>query len=205
MLGCLDALRRFLLKGMYYPQIKSELHGVNDAKRIASMGQCNFKDSGPQTLQRLNDVGLPALRCNRQGRQADDLSFLGKPVEILAGSLDPRDGPGLPGHFLRTLMLSNMTTSVNLVWHRTKGRYGLQARKSGCSVRITQEPAVMGGKACIRGLRVTVGMIVGQIAAGQSIDTLLSDYPYLEREDIMQALRYAAWRSEEREVTLATA
>jgi uncharacterized protein (DUF433 family) len=81
----------------------------------------------------------------------------------------------------------------------------LQARKSGCSVRITQEPAVMGVKACIRGLRVTVGMIVGQIAAGQSIDTLLSDYPYLEREDIMQALRYAAWRNEEREVTLATA
>jgi uncharacterized protein (DUF433 family) len=71
--------------------------------------------------------------------------------------------------------------------------------------RITQEPAVMGGKACIRGLRVTVGMIVGQIAAGQSIEALLSDYPYLEREDIMQALRYAAWRSEEREVTLATA
>jgi uncharacterized protein (DUF433 family) len=71
--------------------------------------------------------------------------------------------------------------------------------------RITQEPEVMGGKACIRGLRVTVGMIVGQIAAGQSIDALLSDYPYLEREDIMQALRYAAWRSEEREVTLATA
>jgi uncharacterized protein (DUF433 family) len=71
--------------------------------------------------------------------------------------------------------------------------------------RITQEPEVMGGKACIRGLRVTVGMIVGQIAAGQSIDALLSDYPCLEREDIMQALRYAAWRSEEREVTLATA
>ena len=47
-------------------------------------------------------------------------------------------------------------------------------------------------------------MIVGQIAAGQSIDALLSDYPYLEREDIMQALRDAAWRSEEREVTLAT-
>jgi uncharacterized protein (DUF433 family) len=71
--------------------------------------------------------------------------------------------------------------------------------------RITQEPSVMGGKACIRGLRVTVGMIVGQIASGESIEALLSDYPYLEREDIMQALRYAAWRSEEREVTLATA
>ncbi len=68
--------------------------------------------------------------------------------------------------------------------------------------RITQNPAVMGGKACVRGLRVTVGMIVGQLAAGQSVDVLLIDYPYLEREDITQALRYAAWRSEEREVVL---
>jgi uncharacterized protein (DUF433 family) len=69
--------------------------------------------------------------------------------------------------------------------------------------RITQQPGVMGGKACIRGMRVTVGMIVGQIAAGHSIEQILADYPYLEREDIMQALRYAAWRVEEREVDLA--
>ena len=71
--------------------------------------------------------------------------------------------------------------------------------------RITQDPQVMGGKACIRGMRVTVGMIVGQIGAGRGIDDLLSDYPYLEREDIMQALVYAAWRAEEREVVLAGA
>ena len=58
--------------------------------------------------------------------------------------------------------------------------------------RITQNPAVMGGKPCIRGLRVTVGMIVGQIGAGRSIDELLADYPYLEREDVLEALRYAA-------------
>jgi uncharacterized protein (DUF433 family) len=58
--------------------------------------------------------------------------------------------------------------------------------------RITQNPAVMGGKACIRGMRVTVNMIVGQIRAGHSIDELLASYPYLEREDILQALRYAA-------------
>ena len=69
--------------------------------------------------------------------------------------------------------------------------------------RITQQPGMMGGKACIRGMRVTVGMIVGQIGAGQSIDEILADYPYLEREDILQALRYAAWRAEEREVQLA--
>jgi uncharacterized protein (DUF433 family) len=68
--------------------------------------------------------------------------------------------------------------------------------------RLTQQPGVMGGKPCIRGMRVTVGMIVGQIGAGQSIDQLLADYPYLEREDVMQALRYAAWRAEEREIVL---
>lgn len=71
--------------------------------------------------------------------------------------------------------------------------------------RVTQRPEVMGGRACIRGMRVTVGMIVGQIGAGRSIEELLVDYPYLEREDILQALRYAAWRAEEREVLLPTA
>jgi uncharacterized protein (DUF433 family) len=71
--------------------------------------------------------------------------------------------------------------------------------------RITQQPEVMGGKACIRGLRVTVGMLVGQIGAGHSVEEVLADYPYLEREDIMQALRYAAWRAEEREVMLPAA
>lgn len=71
--------------------------------------------------------------------------------------------------------------------------------------RITQHTQVMGGKACIRGMRVTVGMLVGQIGAGRSIDEVLVEYPYLEREDILQALRYAAWRAEEREVALAVA
>jgi uncharacterized protein (DUF433 family) len=71
--------------------------------------------------------------------------------------------------------------------------------------RITQNPAVMGGKPCIRGTRVTVGMIVGQIGAGLAIDQLLADYPYLEREDVLEALRYAAWRAQEREIDLADA
>ena len=71
--------------------------------------------------------------------------------------------------------------------------------------RITQQPDVMGGKACIRGMHVTVGMVVGQVGAGHSVDEIIADYPYLEREDVMQALRYAAWRSEEREVILASA
>jgi uncharacterized protein (DUF433 family) len=68
--------------------------------------------------------------------------------------------------------------------------------------RITQIPGLMGGRATIRGLRVSVGMIVEQIAAGRSIEDLLADYPYLEREDILQALRYAAWRAEERDIAL---
>jgi uncharacterized protein (DUF433 family) len=71
--------------------------------------------------------------------------------------------------------------------------------------RITQIPSVMGGKPCIRGMRVTVGMIVGQIGAGVSIDELLSDYPYLEREDIMQALQYAAVLAQWQEVKLVEA
>lgn len=71
--------------------------------------------------------------------------------------------------------------------------------------RIMQQPGLMGGKPCIRGMRVTVGMIVGQIGAGRTIDEILSDYPYLEREDILQALRYAAWLAEEREIELARA
>jgi len=71
--------------------------------------------------------------------------------------------------------------------------------------RITQQSEVMGGKACIRGMRVTVGMVVGQIAAGRSIEEVLADYPYLEHEDILQALRYAAWLAEEREIVLARA
>jgi uncharacterized protein (DUF433 family) len=71
--------------------------------------------------------------------------------------------------------------------------------------RITQDPTVMGGKPCIRGQRVTVGMIIGQIGAGRTIDELLADYPYLEREDVLEALRYAAWRTQEREIDLTAA
>ena len=70
--------------------------------------------------------------------------------------------------------------------------------------RITFDPAVMSGKACIRGLRVTVGTVVGLLAAGRSHEEILKAYPYLEREDIDQALAYAAWRVEEREVALVT-
>lgn len=54
----------------------------------------------------------------------------------------------------------------------------------------------MGGKACIRGMRVTVGMVLSQIGADHSIEEVLADYPYLEREDIVQVFRYAAWRAE---------
>ena len=70
---------------------------------------------------------------------------------------------------------------------------------------ITRNPAVMGGKPCIRGMRVTVGMIVGQIGSGLSIDDLLKDYPYLEREDVLEAIRYAAWLAQGREIDLVSA
>ncbi len=70
--------------------------------------------------------------------------------------------------------------------------------------RITFDPQIMGGKPCIRGKRVTVGTIVGLIATGETIDDILAAYPYLEREDIMEALSYAAWRAEERDIPLAS-
>jgi uncharacterized protein (DUF433 family) len=70
--------------------------------------------------------------------------------------------------------------------------------------RITIDPKVMGGKPCIRGMRVTVGTIVGLIACGKTIEEILADYPYLERDDVMEALSYAAWRSEERELDVVT-
>jgi uncharacterized protein (DUF433 family) len=63
--------------------------------------------------------------------------------------------------------------------------------------RITFEPGKMGGRACIRGMRITVGLIVSLVAEGLSWDEILRDYPYLEREDIRQALAYAAWLTRE--------
>ncbi len=69
--------------------------------------------------------------------------------------------------------------------------------------RITFDPTVMGGKPCIRGMRVTVGAILGLITSGADHDEILRLYPYLESEDITAALRYATWRSEEREVPFA--
>lgn len=66
--------------------------------------------------------------------------------------------------------------------------------------RITRDPDVMGGRPCIRGLRVTVGTIVGLLAAGHTHEQVLQAYPYLEPDDIRQALAYAAWRLEEQEV-----
>lgn len=71
--------------------------------------------------------------------------------------------------------------------------------------RITRNPEVMGGKPCVRGMRVTVGTIVGLVASGRSNSEILAAYPYLEAEDIRQALAYAAWRVEEFEVPLPAA
>ena len=71
--------------------------------------------------------------------------------------------------------------------------------------RITFNPQVMGGKPCIRGLRVTVGTLIGLLAAGRSHEEILRAYPYLEPEDIQQALAYAAWRVEEIELPLVVA
>jgi len=63
--------------------------------------------------------------------------------------------------------------------------------------RITFDPNIMGGRACIRGMRVTVALVVNLVANGMTIEEIIEDYPYVEPEDIQQALRYAAWLTEE--------
>jgi uncharacterized protein (DUF433 family) len=68
--------------------------------------------------------------------------------------------------------------------------------------RITHNPGVMGGKPCIRGLRITVGTILGLLASGLTKQRILEAYPYLEPEDLDDVLAYAAWRLEEREEQL---
>lgn len=69
--------------------------------------------------------------------------------------------------------------------------------------RITVNPEVMTGKPCIRGMRVTVGMIFGELGAGTTVDELPAAFPYLEREDILEALRFGSWLASYREVELA--
>ena len=69
--------------------------------------------------------------------------------------------------------------------------------------RITFDPAVMGGRACIRGMRVTVSTIVGLVAEGRTVADILEAYPYLEEDDVRQALAYSAWRASEIELPFA--
>jgi uncharacterized protein (DUF433 family) len=72
---------------------------------------------------------------------------------------------------------------------------------NGCSIeRLRFHPCQLSN----RGMRVTVGMVVGQIGAGRTIENVLEDFPYLELEDVLEALQYAAWLSQEREIVLAT-
>jgi len=74
----------------------------------------------------------------------------------------------------------------------------------GPLTRVTVDPQVMGGKPCIRGMRVTVGTIVGLIACGKTVQDVITEYSYLEREDVLEALSYAAWRSEEKELVMVS-
>jgi uncharacterized protein (DUF433 family) len=63
--------------------------------------------------------------------------------------------------------------------------------------RITFDSQVMGGKACIRGMRVTVSLVLNLVANGMNAEQIIEAYPYIEQEDIRQALKYAAWLTEE--------
>ena len=67
--------------------------------------------------------------------------------------------------------------------------------------RITFDPQIVGGRACVRGMRIPVSVIVGQIAHGATVDEVLKEFPDLEHEDVQQALEYAAWLTQERIVS----
>jgi uncharacterized protein (DUF433 family) len=69
--------------------------------------------------------------------------------------------------------------------------------------RIVSTPGVVGGKPRVKGTRVTVGAILGQLAVGHTIDEVLRDFPYIQREDVLAALQFAAWRAQEEEVELS--
>ena len=99
----------------------------------------------------------------------------------------------------RVICVGELAQGPELVDNRVRIRADLKMPEL---TRITRDPAVMGGKPCIRGMRVTVGTVVGLIAAGRTRDEILREYPYLEAEDIAEALSYAAWRAEEVEVPL---
>jgi len=71
--------------------------------------------------------------------------------------------------------------------------------------RITFNPSIMGGRACIRGMRVTVALIVNLFANGMSDEEIIEDYPYLEKDDVRQALQYVAWLAEEKVFDLKAA
>ncbi|MBM3954670.1 MAG: DUF433 domain-containing protein [Planctomycetes bacterium] len=66
--------------------------------------------------------------------------------------------------------------------------------------RITCDPSIMGGKACVRGMRITVALVVNLIASGMTAAEVLAEYPSLEPDDVSQALCYAAWLAEEKEL-----
>ena len=71
--------------------------------------------------------------------------------------------------------------------------------------RISHNPAIMGGKPIIRGMRVTVGMVLSELGAGRTPEQVLEEFPYLEREDILQAIRYGAWLAQETVIDLTDA
>jgi uncharacterized protein (DUF433 family) len=77
-----------------------------------------------------------------------------------------------------------------------RARYAA-AKEAACSTASLSIRTSWGGRACIRGLRIAVSVIVGQIAHGASVDEILEGYPDLEREDVQQAIEYAAWLAQE--------
>jgi uncharacterized protein (DUF433 family) len=136
-------------------------------------------------VQVYNERGLGLVRMN---------------VKHLTPPLQPprQDSRAADRQRLDTLPMPKLGTDRSTWYESSVGGESMTGLK-----RITTDPAVMGGKPCIRGLRVTVGTIVGLVATGHPDEEILRLYPYLEADDIREALSYAAWRAEEIEVPLS--
>jgi uncharacterized protein (DUF433 family) len=216
-LAKLEARRKKLVEsiteGVPGSEVKDELIAI--AARREELQREHAGISEPKPLLHPEMAAIYRTKVTERARARQELSSrlgvkhlkpLGRPTsESPPRLLRPRTERS-PDSECRTARLSQLLERSGFDLACGRGWLTIDRRRSQSAMpqltRITRDPAVMGGKPCIRGMRVTVGTVVGLVAAGRTRDEILREYPYLEDEDIAEALSYAAWRAEEVEVPL---
>ncbi len=185
------------------------------ANRVGGKAQDNARETlvgSNQVRPAANDDGgMSAPASRAQGR--DEALRAGAFSQDSRRPADPEAGIVRQGNVLRNVESGNGGEHPpNYERHPTRKSpspsiltYNKDRTAMPSLDRITRNPEIMGGKPCLRGMRVTVGVIVGLVASGRTHAEILAAYPYLQEEDIRQALAYAAWRVEEVEVPLPAA